>query len=77
MSVSIIDSIISVILVKTSEKATKEGLNMKKKSKHNKNEITNMQSRDIDPMIDTDPLGSWTGVPDDPMEKPIQDADDL
>ena len=28
--------------------------------------------------IDTDPLGSWTGVPtDDPYEKPIQDADDL
>ena len=28
--------------------------------------------------INTDPLGSWTGVPtDDPMEKPVQDADDL
>ena len=28
--------------------------------------------------INTDPLGSWTGVPtDDPYEKPIQDADDL
>ena len=27
--------------------------------------------------IDTDPLGSWTGVPDDKDSIPIQDADDL
>ena len=27
--------------------------------------------------IDTDPLGSWTGTPDDPTESPVQDADDL
>ena len=27
--------------------------------------------------ISTDPLGSWTGVPDDPYDMPIQDADDL
>ena len=25
----------------------------------------------------TDPLGSWTGVPADPAERPVQDADDL
>lgn len=25
----------------------------------------------------TDVLGSWTGVPQDPSEKPVQDADDL
>ena len=25
----------------------------------------------------TDPLGSYTGVPEDPYEKPVQDADDL
>ena len=25
----------------------------------------------------TDPQGSWTGVPADPTEKPVQDADDL
>ena len=25
----------------------------------------------------TDPQGSWTGVPVDPKEKPVQDADDL
>ena len=24
-----------------------------------------------------DPLGSWTGVPEDPYEQPTQDADDL
>lgn len=25
----------------------------------------------------TDPLGSWTGVPFDAEEEPVQDADDL
>ena len=25
----------------------------------------------------TDPQGSWTGVPTNPYEKPVQDADDL
>ena len=25
----------------------------------------------------TDPLGMWTGVPENPYEKPVQDADDL
>ena len=27
--------------------------------------------------IDTDPYGSYTGVPNDPYDEPIQDADDL
>lgn len=27
--------------------------------------------------INTDPFGSYTGVPNDPYEKPIQDVDDL
>ena len=27
--------------------------------------------------IQTDPNGSWTGIPENPNEKPIQDADDL
>ena len=27
--------------------------------------------------IDTDPYGSYTGVPDDPYDEPVQDADDL
>ena len=25
----------------------------------------------------TDPQGSWTGIPADPYEVPVQDADDL
>ena len=25
----------------------------------------------------TDPNGSWTGVPENPYDKPVQDADDL
>ena len=25
----------------------------------------------------TDPLGSYTGKPEDPSEEPVQDADDL
>lgn len=34
------------------------------------------------PLVDfqaakTDPQGSWTGVPADPYEVPVQDADDL
>ena len=27
--------------------------------------------------VKTDPQGSWTGVPADPEEQPVQDADDL
>ena len=27
--------------------------------------------------IPTDPQGSYTGIPKDPMEKPVQDVDDL
>lgn len=30
-----------------------------------------------DPKIKTDPNGSYTGKPENPCEKPIQDADDL
>lgn len=29
------------------------------------------------PPSNTDPLGSYTGVPEDPKECPTQDADDL
>lgn len=35
-------------------------------------ELTDEQKR-----ICTDPNGSWTGVPVDESEEPIQDADDL
>ena len=27
--------------------------------------------------ISTDPFGSYTGIPADPHERPVQDADDL
>ena len=30
----------------------------------------------VDPS-NTDPQGSWTGVPREPYEKPVQDADDM
>lgn len=30
-----------------------------------------------DPKINTDPMGSYTGKPKNPEEKPVQDADDL
>ncbi len=36
-----------------------------------------MQSGTGPQKIDTDPLGSYTGVPDDPYEEPVQDVDDL
>ena len=31
----------------------------------------------IAPLILTDPFGSYTGLTEDPDEKPVQDADDL
>ena len=56
---------------------------MKNKNKTGKKET----KTDISPVtmtvsteqeINTDPFGSYTGVPtDDPYEKPVQDADDL
>lgn len=30
-----------------------------------------------DPAIKTDPLGSYTGKMENPMDQPVQDADDL
>lgn len=53
----------------------------KKSEKNNKNtpyrvkksaEMSTAKDR-----IDTDPYGSYTGVPDDPFDVPVQDADDL
>ena len=29
------------------------------------------------PRINTDPLGSWTGTPDDPTDLPVQDVDEV
>ncbi|MGI6004664.1 MAG: hypothetical protein ACOX88_04530 [Christensenellales bacterium] len=38
---------------------------------------TNPYDRPFDEFTDTDPLGSYTGVPEDPYDMPTQDADDL
>lgn len=45
--------------------------------KSNKKPNEHSASMKVDPEITTDPLGSWTGVPMDPLDEPIQDADDL
>lgn len=52
---------------------------------NNKNRLESTQKRIIDELytkraensINTDPNGSWTGVAENPLEKPVQDADDL
>ncbi len=36
-----------------------------------------MKGGDERDRIITDPQGSYTGVPEDPYDKPVQDADDL
>ena len=35
------------------------------------------KNRAVPKSIDTDPFGSYTGVANDPYDKPVQDADDL
>lgn len=37
----------------------------------------NKQGTFLDPKINTDPMGSYTGLPVDPDDLPVQDADDL
>ena len=52
---------------------------------NNKNHLESTQKKIIDELytkrknnsINTDPNGSWTGVAENPMEKPVQDVDDL
>ena len=36
-----------------------------------------MKKNEDQERIDTDPYGSYTGVPNDPFDEPVQDADDL
>ena len=55
----------------------KENEKEKNKQKHRTRVEFSMKSDSIDPRIDTDPYGSYTGVPDDPYDMPVQDADDL
>ena len=45
---------------------------MKKRNDHN-HEVT----ADTFRQVRTDPQGSYTGVPEEPGEEPVQDADDL
>ena len=47
------------------------------KKKKQKVYLNIVDSIRYDGKSDTDPLGMYTGVPEDPYEKPIQDADDL
>ena len=35
------------------------------------------EKKQPDPVIVTDPFGSYTGLVHNPFEKPVQDADDL
>lgn len=35
------------------------------------------KKKDQESLIITDPFGSYTGMPIDPEERPVQDADDL
>ena len=49
----------------------------KQRDENNKSDIYKKVLYDIDSSIKTDPDGSWTGVPEDPYNKPVQDVDDL
>ena len=42
-----------------------------------KKKIENKCGDYTDPKIQTDPFGSYTGVPKQHLEQPVQDADDL
>lgn len=53
---------------------------MKAKKNQNERGACNSDSCELDfikETINTDPLGMYTGVPENPFEKPVQDADDL
>ena len=52
------------------------GVKSMKKNKSNREREKNLEFPDFK-SFPTDPNGSWTGVPIDKHEKPIQDADDL
>ena len=40
-------------------------------------EAISLREKFLQPLIVTDPNGSYTGRPQDPSERPVQDADDL
>ena len=47
------------------------------KKKKQKVYLNIIDSSGYDGVSFTDPLGMYTGVPEDPYEEPVQDADDL
>ena len=49
----------------------------KKKMKQQKQSTQLNAQGELMESISTDPFGMYTGIPDDPNERPIQDADDL
>ena len=49
-------------------------IQMKEKEKQKKDKLSYFIEKSS---INTDPLGSWTGTPDNPNEEPVQDVDDL
>lgn len=50
---------------------------MKKREKSKKQLKQAVKAIEDTPPSATDPQGSWTGLPADPYEVPVQDADDL
>lgn len=51
----------------------KDGKESYKVKKRKRKVILNI----VDPPSKTDPLGMYTGVPENPYEEPVQDVDDL
>lgn len=58
-------------------KSTNEKMADNKKGKTPMDIALYVVRRNINTGINTDPLGSWTGVPEDENDTPVQDADDL
>lgn len=50
---------------------------MKKEKKTEKKPEKQPLCGDYNSSIVTDPFGSYTGTPENPYERPVQDADDL
>lgn len=50
---------------------------MKKKNLENETPMEKAEAMTDFASDKTDPQGSYTGCPEDPYEKPVQDADDL
>ena len=53
----------------------KGGATVKKKNDRSNEALPCTRVNELPPV--TDPMGSYTGIPEDPFETPVQDADDL